>query len=202
MLDAGVGAVAAPRPRKPAAAPPAGRRGSHRLQPSPPPAAQPAPPPAPRRRPTAAARQARSMERRSRFCASACRARRCGASRANWASISARVKGSGPKGRILQDDVQHSSRPRSRARAAPRGGGLRPQPAAVAAGRFRQVRSGRTQAAVAHQEALRREPAPQLGTIPHVTQHDEADITELEAFRKSQVRGGEEAGHKLTMLAS
>jgi len=37
-------------------------------------------------------------------------------------------------------------------------------------------------------------------TIPHVTQHDEADITELEAFRKSQKGAAQERGAKLTLL--
>lgn len=37
-------------------------------------------------------------------------------------------------------------------------------------------------------------------TIPHVTQFDEADITDLEAFRKSMVAEYKEAGVKITML--
>ncbi len=38
-------------------------------------------------------------------------------------------------------------------------------------------------------------------TAPHVTQFDEADITELEAFRKAQSAAAEAAGTKLTLLA-
>ncbi|MDA0237279.1 MAG: dihydrolipoyllysine-residue acetyltransferase [Proteobacteria bacterium] len=38
-------------------------------------------------------------------------------------------------------------------------------------------------------------------TIPHVTQHDEVDITELEAFRKSLVKDAEQSGVKVTPLA-
>jgi pyruvate dehydrogenase E2 component (dihydrolipoamide acetyltransferase) len=38
-------------------------------------------------------------------------------------------------------------------------------------------------------------------SIPHVTQFDEADITELEAFRKGQTAETEKKGFKLTMLA-
>ena len=38
-------------------------------------------------------------------------------------------------------------------------------------------------------------------SIPHVTQFDEADITELEAFRKAQTAETEKRGFKLTMLA-
>ncbi|HEY6821423.1 MAG TPA: dihydrolipoyllysine-residue acetyltransferase [Burkholderiales bacterium] len=38
-------------------------------------------------------------------------------------------------------------------------------------------------------------------SIPHVTQFDEADITDLEAFRKAQTAETEKRGFKLTMLA-
>ncbi len=37
--------------------------------------------------------------------------------------------------------------------------------------------------------------------IPHVTQFDEADITDLEAFRVRSNKENEKAGIKLTMLA-
>jgi pyruvate dehydrogenase E2 component (dihydrolipoamide acetyltransferase) len=37
-------------------------------------------------------------------------------------------------------------------------------------------------------------------SIPHVTQHDEADITELEAFRKAQAEEAKKQGIKFTML--
>lgn len=38
-------------------------------------------------------------------------------------------------------------------------------------------------------------------TIPHVTQFDEADITDLEAFRKSESEQASKSGYKLTLLA-
>jgi len=38
-------------------------------------------------------------------------------------------------------------------------------------------------------------------SIPHVTQHDEADITDMEAFRKAQSADAEKRGFKLTPLA-
>jgi pyruvate dehydrogenase E2 component (dihydrolipoamide acetyltransferase) len=38
-------------------------------------------------------------------------------------------------------------------------------------------------------------------TIPHVTQFDEADITDLEAFRKSETERAKNADYKLTILA-
>jgi pyruvate dehydrogenase E2 component (dihydrolipoamide acetyltransferase) len=37
--------------------------------------------------------------------------------------------------------------------------------------------------------------------IPHVTNHDDADITELEAFRVQLNKEGEKSGVKVTMLA-
>ena len=37
--------------------------------------------------------------------------------------------------------------------------------------------------------------------IPHVTQHDDADVTELEALRVALNKENEKAGIKLTMLA-
>jgi pyruvate dehydrogenase E2 component (dihydrolipoamide acetyltransferase) len=37
-------------------------------------------------------------------------------------------------------------------------------------------------------------------SIPHVTQHDEADITDMEAFRKAHTAEAEEQGFKLTPL--
>ncbi|MDI1352030.1 MAG: dihydrolipoyllysine-residue acetyltransferase [bacterium] len=38
-------------------------------------------------------------------------------------------------------------------------------------------------------------------TIPHVTQFDEADITDLEAFRKTETEKAKDPSHKLTLLA-
>ncbi|WP_367605650.1 dihydrolipoyllysine-residue acetyltransferase [Legionella sp. W05-934-2] len=38
-------------------------------------------------------------------------------------------------------------------------------------------------------------------TIPHVTQFDEADITELEAFRSAEKEGAKKAGYNLTIIA-
>jgi len=38
-------------------------------------------------------------------------------------------------------------------------------------------------------------------TIPHVTQFDEADITDLERFRKSELKKADKEGYKLTLLA-
>ncbi len=52
---------------------------------------------------------------------------------------------------------------------------------------------------------IRRKTAEHLShawnVIPHVTQHDKADITELEALRKQYGPQAEKAGGKLTMTA-
>ena len=70
-------------------------------------------------------------------------ARRCAASPASWASICSLVKGSGPKGRILKEDVQGFVK-----RALAQGGGARRAGAlpfalpAAARGGLRQVRPG------------------------------------------------------------
>jgi len=112
----------------------------------------------------------------------------------------AQVQGSGPRGRIVIEDVQGfvknrlAQAPAAGAAAAPSGGmGIPPIPA-VDFSQFGEIESKalarirKISAAHLHRAWL---------NIPHVTQHDEADITELEAFRKAQ---SEEGGVKLTLL--
>jgi pyruvate dehydrogenase E2 component (dihydrolipoamide acetyltransferase) len=112
----------------------------------------------------------------------------------------ARVKGSGPKNRILKEDVQtfvkaELSKPHGEA-----GGGLGfnlPPLTPVDFGKFGDVESlplpriKKLSGAFLHRNWL---------SIPHITQHDEADITELEAFRKSQADETKKSGLKITML--
>lgn len=117
----------------------------------------------------------------------------------------ARVLGSGPKGRILIEDVQAyvkgalSGKPASAAAPAGKGGGLDVLPwPEVDFGKFGPIeikprsRIKKLSAANLHRNWV---------MIPHVTQFDEADITELEAFRKSNTAETEKQGFKLTMLA-
>lgn len=119
-----------------------------------------------------------------------------------------RVPGTGPKGRITQDDVQayvkgvmsgHTAAP-AKAAAAPAGGGelnLLPWPK-VDFTRFGDVESKplsrikKLSGANLHRNWV---------MIPHVTNHDEADITELEAFRVQLNKEYEKQGVKVTMLA-
>jgi pyruvate dehydrogenase E2 component (dihydrolipoamide acetyltransferase) len=116
----------------------------------------------------------------------------------------ASVQGSGPKGRILHSDVQAFVKGvvQGRAPAVAKGGGplpfnLPPWPE-VDFGKFGPVETKAL-------SRIQKLSGPYLHrnwiSIPHVTQFDEADITDLEAFRKAQTVETEKKGFKLTMLA-
>ena len=126
------------------------------------------------------------------------------------------LKGSGPKGRITQDDVQGFTKAvmagetRTQAQAAK-------APAAAAAG------GGGSGAGLdllpwpkvdfAKFGPVERQPLSRIKKIsganlhrnwvmiPHVCNHDDADITELEAFRVQMNKENEKSGVKITMLA-
>jgi pyruvate dehydrogenase E2 component (dihydrolipoamide acetyltransferase) len=116
-----------------------------------------------------------------------------------------RVKGSGPKGRILHGDVQSfvkgalaavpASAPAAKGGALPFNLPAWPE---VDFAKFGPVEAKPL-------TRLQKLSGPNLHrnwvSIPHVTQFDEADITELEAFRKSNTAETEKQGFKLTMLA-
>jgi pyruvate dehydrogenase E2 component (dihydrolipoamide acetyltransferase) len=117
----------------------------------------------------------------------------------------ARVKGSGPKDRILHADVQAYVKGALAAVPAPapaaKGGALPfnlPAWPDVDFAKFGPVE-------VKPFTRLQKLSGPNLHrnwvSIPHVTQFDEADITDLEAFRKSNTAETEKQGFKLTMLA-
>jgi pyruvate dehydrogenase E2 component (dihydrolipoamide acetyltransferase) len=112
----------------------------------------------------------------------------------------ARVQGSGPRGRILAEDVQgYTKKALAGGGAAGSAGAGIPAMPAVDFSQWGEVehkplaRIRRISAQYLHRAWL---------NVPHVTQHDEADITELEAFRKAQSAelGGKEGGVKLTLL--
>ncbi|SFM40336.1 dihydrolipoyllysine-residue acetyltransferase [Variovorax sp. OV329] len=121
------------------------------------------------------------------------------------------VKGSGPKGRITQEDVQNFTRAVMSGQAVPKaaaasrpaasGGGagldLLPWPKVDFSkfGTFERKELSRIKkisGANLHRNWV---------MIPHVTNNDEADITELEAFRVSTNKENEKSGVKVTMLA-
>ena len=117
----------------------------------------------------------------------------------------AKVQGSGPKGRITQEDVQAfvkgvMTQAPARAPAASAGGlafDLLEWPQ-VDFAKFGPVelkplsRIKKFSGANLHRNWV---------SIPHVTQFDEADITDLEAFRKDSGAASEKQGFKLTLLA-
>ena len=112
-----------------------------------------------------------------------------------------RIRGTGRKGRILKADVQDFVK-----------SALAQGPATTLPDNVLQVEPARRAdfakfGPIEVQELgkIRRASARSLHrswvTIPHVTQFDEADITELEAYRKSQALESEKRGVKLTALA-
>ena len=109
------------------------------------------------------------------------------------------MKGSGPKERVLKEDVQNYVKAALTRPAAGDGGlglSLPPLPQ-VDFAKFGPVntqplsRIKKLSGANLHRNWL---------TIPHVTQHDEADITELEEFRKIQVEEAKKKGIRFTIL--
>jgi pyruvate dehydrogenase E2 component (dihydrolipoamide acetyltransferase) len=116
-----------------------------------------------------------------------------------------KVKGSGPKGRIVQTDVQEFVKgvmKGASAVAAPAAkGGFGfdlPDWPQVDFAKFGPVE---TRALSRIRKLSGRNLHRNWVSIPHVTQHDEADITELESFRKDNSQVAEKQGFKLTMLA-
>ncbi|MGJ3255142.1 MAG: dihydrolipoyllysine-residue acetyltransferase [Alcanivorax sp.] len=110
----------------------------------------------------------------------------------------AQVNGTGPKDRILKEDVHAWVKKRLEGAPAASGGGLAVELPEIDFSQFGEVER-------LELNKLRKVSAQNLTrswlTIPHVTQHEMADITELEAFRKQQNKGLEKEGVKLTMLA-
>ena len=111
-----------------------------------------------------------------------------------------RVKGSGRKGRVLKDDVQAYVKQTLSAGAAPAPTGMPFQLPAAPEVDFSKFGSVETRPL----PRIRRLSGTHLHrcwlSVPHVTQFDEADITELEAFRKEQKAAAEKAGAKLTFM--
>jgi pyruvate dehydrogenase E2 component (dihydrolipoyllysine-residue acetyltransferase) len=110
-----------------------------------------------------------------------------------------RIKGSGPKGRILREDIQSYVKALAQARPAPGAVGLAiGELPAIDFSKFGAIekrplsRIRKLSGANLHRNWV---------TVPHVTQHDEADITELEAFRKAQTEQAAKGGVRLTLLA-
>lgn len=122
------------------------------------------------------------------------------------------VKGSGPKGRITQEDVQAFTKAVMKGEATTKAGAAKGGAAAGGGGealgllpwpkvdftkfgpieRKEMGRIKKISAANLHRNWV---------MIPHVTNHDDADITDLEAFRVLLNKENEKSGVKVTMLA-
>jgi pyruvate dehydrogenase E2 component (dihydrolipoamide acetyltransferase) len=116
------------------------------------------------------------------------------------------VKGSGPKGRITQEDVQAFVKgvmSGSTATASTKSGGnmggldLLPWPTVD----FTKFGSIESQPLSRIKKLSAANLARNWVMIPAVTYHEDADITELEAFRVSTNKENEKQGNKITMLA-
>ena len=117
----------------------------------------------------------------------------------------AKVPGSGPKGRILQADIQAyvkgvlSAPPPAPAAAASSGGGLDllPWPKID----FSKFGAIDVQPLSRIKKISGANLSRNWAMIPAVTYHEDADITDLEAFRVQINKENEKSGAKLTMLA-
>ncbi|MFC1664070.1 dihydrolipoyllysine-residue acetyltransferase [Pseudomonadota bacterium] len=109
------------------------------------------------------------------------------------------VRGSGAKGRILKEDVQtYIKRALSKPSQATTGTGVIPPLPEVDFAKFGEIelqplsRINKLSGNHLHTAWL---------NIPHVTHHDEADITDLEAFRQALKPQAETKGTRVTILA-
>jgi pyruvate dehydrogenase E2 component (dihydrolipoamide acetyltransferase) len=113
----------------------------------------------------------------------------------------AKVKGSGEKGRITKEDVlaflRGPATPAPAAAATAAGAGI-PEIPAQDFSKFGPIET-------APLSRIKRLSGPFLHrawlNIPHVTQNDEADVTDLEKYRKELDGAAKEKGYRVTMLA-
>ena len=114
----------------------------------------------------------------------------------------AKVKGTGEKGRVTKDDVKAFLRgpaaPAAAAAAAPAGGMGIPEIPAQDFSKFGPIESKPL-------ARIKRLSGPHLHrswlNVPHVTHGDEADITEIEAYRKELDGAAKDKGYRVTLLA-
>jgi len=122
------------------------------------------------------------------------------------------VKGSGPKGRITADDVQAFTRAvmsgANQTRASAAKGGATGGSDGVALGLIPWPKVDFTKFGAVERKDMSRIKKISAANlhrnwvmIPHVTNHDDADITDLEAFRVLTNKENEKSGVKVTMLA-
>jgi pyruvate dehydrogenase E2 component (dihydrolipoamide acetyltransferase) len=105
------------------------------------------------------------------------------------------VPGSGPKGRILKQDIQDYVK--SRLSDAPASGMLRTVQPDIDFSQWGEIETIRL-SKIRRATGINLQNAWQ--TIPHVTQFDESDITETEAFRQVYKHAAAKEGGKLSLL--
>jgi pyruvate dehydrogenase E2 component (dihydrolipoamide acetyltransferase) len=108
------------------------------------------------------------------------------------------ISGSGKKGRILKEDVKAFVK-KIMTSGGPAGGGLGVEPMPEID--FSQFGDIETQTLTKINKLTGKFLHRNWVTVPHVTQFDEADITELEKFRKQLNKEHEKDGVKVTVLA-
>ena len=111
------------------------------------------------------------------------------------------LKGTGEKGRITQGDVRNFLKGPAAspgAAAAPAGGSGIPEIPAVDFSKFGPIE-------VKPLARIKKLSGPHLHrawlNVPHVTHNDEADITDIEAYRKELDNAAKEKGFRVTLLA-
>lgn len=108
------------------------------------------------------------------------------------------IRGSGSKGRITREDVKHFIKHRMQSPGCKQEGFGLPVMADQDFSKFGEIEYSRL-------PRIKKISGPHLHRawlgIPHVTHHDEADITELEAFRQRMKAEALERGARLTSLA-
>lgn len=107
------------------------------------------------------------------------------------------LKGTGRKGRILKQDVQNYVKSALKGSGTSAGAGI-PKIPAIDFAKFGEIETTPL-------SRIKKLSGPHLQrswlNVPHVTQFDEADITELEDFRKSLKPEAEKRGVKVTLLS-
>ena len=109
-----------------------------------------------------------------------------------------KVSGSGPRGRVQKDDVNDYVKSALKAGPASAAGTGIPLVPAVDFSQFGEIE---TIAMSKIQKLTAANMQRNWLNVPHVTHFDEADITDLEAFRKSLKDEGEKRGIKVTPVA-
>ena len=109
------------------------------------------------------------------------------------------VYGTGPKGRILKEDVKAFAKSvLSGNKLTGSSGFALPEIPPIDVSKFGEIKTkSLSRIKILGGQSLHRS----WITVPHVTQFDEADITELEEFRKSKIETAKKQGVKLTLVA-